>query len=207
MFMDSGADISIIEEDLLPEGAVQCYPEIVNGITRDTALVQAEIGGTKLTFYAAVVPKGTFSHPVIVGRDTLHHKVVWTHTLVPKTDTDGGITVVEEGEQSCVTPSMVLGLEEEEKETKKRRRKTKFASADTVAEVAAQPLDTPSTLTSPGEVIQTKMRRRQKKFATVATVVLFTGTSADPSDTLTIPEEKTGEVKQNKSRSSAQQLE
>ena len=206
MFMDSGADISIIEEHLLPEGALQCYPEIVNGITRDTALVEAEIGGTNLTLYAAVVPKGTFSHPVIVGRDTLDHKVVWTHTLVPKTDTDGGITVTEEENQSSsVTPPTVQGPGEKTGEVKQSRRKNKFGSAASAVpptEVVGSSSDTPPTVQGPGEKtgeVQMEKSRRKNKFGSAARAVPPTevvGSSSDTPPTVQGPGEKTGEVKQ-----------
>ena len=160
MLMDSGADISIIEEELLPKEAIQCYPEIVNGVTRDTALVKAEIDGTKLTLYAAVVPKGTFSHPVIVGRDTLHHRVVWRHSLVPKTPGEGGIQVIPEGTTDTApdTPPTVLAPGDKTEETEPPEKIISLDPTSPSAETTphdnptqANPSDTPPTVLAPGD--------------------------------------------------------
>ena len=113
-----------------------------------------------------------------MGRDTLDHKVVWTHTLVPKTDTDGGITVTEEENQSSsVTPPTVQGPGEKTGEVKQSRRKNKFGSAARAVpptEVVGSSSDTPPTVQGPGEKtgeVQMEKSRRKNKFGSAARAV------------------------------------
>ena len=132
-----------------------------------------------------------------MGRDTLDHKVVWTHTLVPKTDTDGGITVTEEENQSSsVTPPTVQGPGEktgEVKQMEKSRRKNKFGSAARAV---------PPTVQGPGEKtreMQMERSRRKNKFGSAARAVPPTevvGSSSDTPPTVQGP----GEVKQMEKR-------
>ena len=79
MFMDSGADISVIARDLLPEDNVQCLPVLAKGFgsstkpeTLQTALFQA---GQPLQLLAAVAPRHAMTHPVIIGRHIPGKKV------------------------------------------------------------------------------------------------------------------------------------
>ena len=75
LFMDSGADSSIIAKELLPSGYIQCMPVEVTGVnsrsqtkTCQTALFPAVIDGLEVMMFAAVADQKDLPHPFIVGR-------------------------------------------------------------------------------------------------------------------------------------------
>ena len=75
LFMDSGADSSIIARELSPDNYTQCMPINVTGVNSQdqptlcqTALFPATIDGHDVQMFAAVVDGKNLPHPVIIGR-------------------------------------------------------------------------------------------------------------------------------------------
>ena len=114
MFMDSGADISVIARDLLPEDNVQCLPVLAKGFgsstkpeTLQTALFQAEINGQPLQLLAAVAPRHAMTHPVIIGRHIPGKKVQWNVTIQDDPDQPNQQQIREAGEAGEPTSQVV----------------------------------------------------------------------------------------------------
>lgn len=114
MFMDSGADISVIARDLLPEDNVQCLPVLAKGFgsntkpeTLQTALFQAEINGQPLQLLAAVAPRHAMTHPVIIGRHIPGKKVQWNVTIQDDPDQPNQQQTGEAGEAGDPTSQVV----------------------------------------------------------------------------------------------------
>ena len=102
MFIDSGADISVIARDLLPEDNVQSStkPE-----TLQTALFQAEINGQPLQLYTS--SSGPQTHPVIIGRHIPGKKVQWNVTIQDDPDQPDQQQIGEAGEAGEPTSQVV----------------------------------------------------------------------------------------------------
>ena len=114
MFMDSGADISVIARDLLPEDNVQCLPVLAKGFGSSTkpeilqtALFQAEINGQPLQLLAAVAPRHAMTHPVIIGRHIPGKKVQWNVTIQDDPDQPNQQQIGEAGEAGEPTSQVV----------------------------------------------------------------------------------------------------
>lgn len=62
VLMDSGADLSVISENLLPADHKQCWPVLVKAVGNQarlyqTALIPAQIDGYALQLYCIVAPE------------------------------------------------------------------------------------------------------------------------------------------------------
>lgn len=75
MFMDSGADASIISKDILPSSYTSCQPVYVSGVNSqdkpklcNTVIFPATIGGLETQLFAAVADPQDLPHPCIIGR-------------------------------------------------------------------------------------------------------------------------------------------
>jgi len=83
MFMDSGADASIISRQLLPDNFIQCTPVNVTGVNShdrpklcQTAIFPAEIEGHQFQMFAAVTDE-ELPHQCIVGRSIPGLNLTW----------------------------------------------------------------------------------------------------------------------------------
>ena len=121
MLCDSGATISVVSDSLVPQdnrlneevriatatgGDTTTYP---------TALVPAEINGSAVELYAAVVPASRMTFPVILGRYIPGARVTWALKVETQ---DGEILNLEQATDSPTKHPVV---------TKPSRRKKKFA--------------------------------------------------------------------------------
>lgn len=141
MLLDSGADISVISEELLPDDCEQCYPVVVAGVggqshTYDTALFSAEIEGRPVKLFAAVAPREHLAHQVIVGRNLPGKIVKWSVVIEDQKETESEVDKLK-------TPSS--------------KRKTSHENADET------PLtDSDKTVGSTSASAQTTSRRKSK---------------------------------------------
>ena len=94
MFMDSGADASIISKDILPSSYTSCQPVYVSGVNSqdkpklcNTVTFPATIGGLEKQLFAAVADPQDLPHPCIIGRSLpgLEWKLPSTRPLLRRT--------------------------------------------------------------------------------------------------------------------------
>ena len=82
-YMDSGADMCFIAEDLLPDNYTDCPPVHAKGAMHQegrmcpTVLFDAVIDGKKTTMFAAVAPSSMLPYPAIVGCNGAGLHIQW----------------------------------------------------------------------------------------------------------------------------------
>ena len=161
MLLDSGADISIVAEHLVPESIPYCDTVTVVGVggqqnSYKTALVPITIKGKSMSLFAAIAPTNHLTHEVILGRNLPGMSIKWSFELEEDT-TDGRemdeTPQVEDTRSKEETSESVREESSRQEEPKKKvsRRKKKFIVQKKLVneQDQSQQIDTKSNLELP----------------------------------------------------------
>lgn len=212
LFMDSGADISVIARDLLPEAYEQCMPVIAKGFRSNsncklcqTAVFQAEIEGKPIKLLAAVVPREETPHPAIIGRNV--PGIGWSVTIKTTTDTqtdkkeergqeaggagEGASQVVQE---SAVFPAPVPQMSSQlQQQTSKQQpvfaqqQQPKPAQQSKIDEVNKLDLENLSQVEI--QIVQTRAKKKRQQQIEAANAAATAASGANPTPWESVPEE------------------
>ena len=130
MLLDSGADISIVAEHLVPKSIPYCDTVTVVGVggqqnSYKTALVPITIKGKSMSLFAAIAPTNHLTHEVILGRNLPGMSIKWSFEL-EEDSTDGReLTVKDETPQVEDTRSNEEASESVHEESSRREEPNK----------------------------------------------------------------------------------